>query len=142
MTHPSKRKGNVYEREIVNQAKAAGISAERAYASNGEALGECAEVDVVIGGVRIQAKRRADLASYLLPGEGVDAVVARADGGESLIVFRFDDFVSGLAEVAAAKGGRAATCPHGAAAAECESCMTESDYQYDCYQERQAFGGK
>jgi Holliday junction resolvase len=39
MTHTSKRKGNAYERELVNQAIAAGLTSKRAYASNGLSLG-------------------------------------------------------------------------------------------------------
>ena len=48
MTHPSKVKGNNYERELVKEAQAKGLEAERAYASNGKALGECEEVDLIV----------------------------------------------------------------------------------------------
>lgn len=72
-----KRKGNGFERELVNTAKNSGLSAQRAYASNGEALGHHAEVDLVVEVVRIQAKRRASIAGYVQPTEHVDAVALR-----------------------------------------------------------------
>ena len=38
MTHPSKIKGNNYERELVAQARDKGLESERAYASNGRCM--------------------------------------------------------------------------------------------------------
>lgn len=38
MAHPSKRKANRHERQIVNEAERYGLDAQRAYASNGESL--------------------------------------------------------------------------------------------------------
>jgi hypothetical protein len=38
MAHPSKRKGNRFERELREAFREAGLRAERAYASNGESL--------------------------------------------------------------------------------------------------------
>jgi Holliday junction resolvase len=93
MTHPSKIKGNSYERELVNHANSRGLVAERAYASNGKALGECEEVDVIISGMRVQAKRRKKLAALYKLSDGVDAVVFREDRGESFILVRLDDML-------------------------------------------------
>jgi Holliday junction resolvase len=46
--HPSKRKGGAFERDLVHDAEAVGLTAERAFMSNGRALG-CAEtVDVLV----------------------------------------------------------------------------------------------
>ena len=98
MTHPSKRKGNEFEREIVNSARARGLIAERAYASNGRALGESEAVDVVVNGLRIQAKRRAKLPKYLQIPDGADAVVVRQDRGETLVLLRWDDVMDKLGE--------------------------------------------
>lgn len=86
MSHPSKTKGNSFERELVNKAKEKGLSAERAYASNGRALGESEEVDCVIEGCRIQAKRRKTLPAYLQIPEGCDAVAFRQDRGPTLVL--------------------------------------------------------
>ena len=40
MTHRNKVRGNNLEREVVNAAKDAGLSAKRAYASDGRSLGK------------------------------------------------------------------------------------------------------
>ena len=93
MTHPSKRKGNGYERELVNQARESGLVAERAYASNGRSLGHSEEVDLLVDGKRIQAKRRKTLPAYLRPTDGVDAVAFREDGGETLVLVSWWEYL-------------------------------------------------
>ena len=101
MPHPSKRKANRHEREVVKIAEAKGLEAERAYASNGESLGEVKACDVLMRGrgdnamdaLRVQAKRRASIASYLEPPEGTDAVVVREDRADNLVVMPFEDFL-------------------------------------------------
>ena len=101
MPHSSKRKGNRYEREIVEDAEAHGLEAERAYASDGRSLGEAEECDVLIRGradmvtdaVRIQAKRRKSIAQYLSPPDGADVTVIREDRGQSLAVVPLDDYL-------------------------------------------------
>jgi len=47
--------------------------------------------------LRIQAKRRAIIASYLEPPEGTDAVV-REDRADNLVVLRFKDFLDLLTD--------------------------------------------
>ena len=86
MPSASKRKGNAFERELVNSAIESGIPAKRAYASNGESLGLHAEVDCVVGTKRVQAKRRRHVADFMQPSENVDAVAIRQDRGETLVV--------------------------------------------------------
>ena len=86
VTHPSKRKGNGFERELVELAEKSGLPAKRAWGSNGEALGHHAEVDLLIDSKRIQAKRRKALPAYLQPNENVDAVAFRQDRGEPLVL--------------------------------------------------------
>lgn len=98
MTHPSKRKGNAFERELVADAIAAGLSAKRAYASNGESLGQSAEVDLLVDDRRIQAKRRKSIPGWLGLEDGVDAVVLRQDRGESVVVLRWIDYLQLVAE--------------------------------------------
>jgi len=93
MTHPSKTKGNGFERELVNQAKEKGLESKRAYASNGESLGMDKEVDLLINDWRIQAKRRKKGASYLKIPTGCDAVVFRFDNGKSQVLLDFNDFL-------------------------------------------------
>jgi len=94
MTHPSKQKGNRFERMIVDKAKSYGIGAERAWGSNGRSLGMHEEVDVLLeGDLRIQAKCRKKIAEWLKPSEVVDAVVVKEDRGETYIILRFDEIL-------------------------------------------------
>ena len=93
MPHPSKVKGNTYEREIVDKFKEHGIDCKRAWGSNGQALGLHEEVDCLAqGDLRIQAKRRKKIANWLKPSEVVDAVVVREDRGETYIIIRLEEF--------------------------------------------------
>ena len=96
MAHPSKVKGNKFERDVVNKAKEFGLESKRAYASNGESLGMHAEVDLIIEDYKIQAKIRNSIASYLVPNENVDAQVIREDRGEAYIVLRLEDWLKTL----------------------------------------------
>ena len=93
MTHPNKVKGNSFERELVNDAKAHNLDAERAYASNGKSLGESEEVDLLVDVYRIQAKRRKKLPAYLQVPEGCDAVAFRQDRGDTLILLTWEEFL-------------------------------------------------
>jgi Holliday junction resolvase len=86
MTHPSKRKGNKFERDLVKHATDSGIKAERAYASNGRALGCHESVDVLIGDWKVQAKIRKALPEYLQIPDGCDCVAFRQDHGEPLVL--------------------------------------------------------
>lgn len=103
MTHPSKRKGNDFERELVGNAKMSGLEAKRAYASNGESLGMHAEVDLVVAGKTIQAKRRKALPAYL-QCEHTDAVVFRCDRGETLVLIDWWEYLN-LVKGCEANGG-------------------------------------
>ena len=94
MASSSARKGKRFERELVRQAEAVGVDAQRAYASNGKALGEGKEADVVLevpSGRRltVQAKRRRNVAGYLTC-ESTDLVAVREDRGEALAVVPLD----------------------------------------------------
>lgn len=93
MSHPSKRKGNAFERELVNQAREAGLPAQRAYASNGQSLGLSADVDAVIGGYAIQAKRRKVIADFMLPTGGADIQIIRGDRQPAMAVIPYEKFL-------------------------------------------------
>ena len=93
MSHPSKQKGNRFERLCVDKAHSYGVGAERAWGSNGRALGMHEEVDVLLeGDIRIQAKCRKNIAKWLKPSVFVDAVVVREDRGQNYIILRLEDF--------------------------------------------------
>lgn len=98
MTHPSKRKGNKFERELVHDAEDVGLEAKRAYASNGKALGLDKECDVALydsmgNPISIQAKRRKSIAQYLQPPDNVFMTVVRENYGNSLAIIRWVDWL-------------------------------------------------
>ena len=71
MSHPSKIKGNKFERDVVKKAELFEIDGKRAWASDGRSLGLDAEVDVVIGNkkyndeMHVQCKIRKRLPEYI-----------------------------------------------------------------------------
>ena len=94
MAHPSKVKGNAFEREVVRLFESYKVECKRAWGSNGQSLGLHEEVDCLAeGDLRIQAKRRKKIAEWLKPSEVVDAVVVREDRGKSYIIIRLEEFV-------------------------------------------------
>ena len=93
MTHPSKVKGNTFERECVNKAKKKGIEAKRAYASNGKSLGLHEEVDALIGQYKVQCKRRKHIAKWLKPPDCCDIALVREDRGEAYVIMEYDEWL-------------------------------------------------
>ena len=102
MANTSKQKGNRFERELVNFFKANELFAERAYASNGKALGCCEETDLIVEGhgnkgrQRIQAKIRKTLPAYLQIPDDVDAVCFRQDRGDTLVLISIEQYMEFL----------------------------------------------
>jgi Holliday junction resolvase len=102
MAHKNKIRGNNLEREIVNQSKEEGLSAKRAYASDGRSLGYSEVVDCVVEDWTIQAKRRKKVAQWLYPdyhGDDVDAVVTRMDRKEALIIMPLEKWIKMMKEL-------------------------------------------
>ena len=98
MTHPSKIKGNKFERDIVKEIERYGFEGKRAYASDGRSLGEDEKVDVkaFIGDKTylIQAKIRKNIANWIIPDkDSVDIQVIRQDRGEPLVVQPLSDWL-------------------------------------------------
>ena len=93
MTHPSKVKGNRYEREIVKLARMYGLDAKRCWGSDGRSMGLDEEVDVVVEDWCIQAKIRKAIAKWILPTDKVDAQVVRGNNGKSFIIMRLEDWL-------------------------------------------------
>ena len=93
MSSPSKRKGNTFEREVVNQAKEFGLKSVRAYASNGISLGEAEDVDVKIEALKGQCKRRKRIAQWLKPPESCDIALVREDRGETYVIIEYGNFL-------------------------------------------------
>lgn len=96
MSSPSKAKGNRAEKKVVDMLKASGIEdAQRAWGSNGRAMGQHEEVDVLANGCRIQVKARKALPAIIRDAltEHVDAAVLYQDRTDPVVVLRMDDFV-------------------------------------------------
>ena len=100
MPAKSKVKGNRFEREIDHIFNENGISAKRAWGSDGRTLGLDEDVDVLIQDLaegisqfKIQAKRRAALPKYLKLGN-CDAIVVREDREVPLIMLPLMDFLA------------------------------------------------
>ncbi len=92
MSHPSKSKGNGYERELRDYFRALGIESERAWGSDGRAMGLDKEVDVTANGCLIQCKRRKVIPKDLRIPEKADVTAFREDRGETFILMRLKDF--------------------------------------------------
>ena len=97
MSSPSKRKGNAFEREVVNQAREFGLKSVRAYASNGISLGEAEDVDIKIERIKGQCKRRKRIAQWLKPPESCDIALVREDRGETYVIIEYEDFLEIMA---------------------------------------------
>lgn len=97
-TFGSRRKGMGFERELVNQAKAAGIPAYRCWGSDGRSHGLPKEVDLVLNGsIKLQAKRRSKLPAWLGFTDALDGVVLRQDHGETMAVISWEWLLSIMA---------------------------------------------
>lgn len=99
MPSKSKRKGSAFELELVRALEARGLKAEKAWGSNGRALGESEDVDIVFndrGGFRwkVQAKRRAALPSYIKPPPGAHVTMLREDRGQTYVVIPLEMFIN------------------------------------------------
>jgi Holliday junction resolvase len=88
-----RRKGSEFERELCRIARESGLDAARAYASNGQSLGQAATVDCVIAGRCVQAKRRKSLPAYLAIPPGCDVVAFRQDHGPPLVLLNYFDWL-------------------------------------------------
>ena len=82
----SKNKGNTGERQVVALAQDAGLTAVRAWGSDGRALGQATTCDVLINNKPYQVKRRAKIADYVKPPAGTIGTLIREDRGEWLAV--------------------------------------------------------
>ena len=101
MSHPSKVKGNKFERDCCKKAELFEIPAKRAWASDGRSLGLDSEVDIVVGDkkyndeMHVQCKIRKRLPEYIFPkNDVIDSQLIREDRGEAYIVLRYDDYLS------------------------------------------------
>ena len=98
-TNKSKAKGNRFEKEIVDVVNLHEISAVRAWGSNGMSIGEHPEVDVLINDdIKVQAKVRKKLPSYIIPSEHVDIQIIKEDRGKIYVVQELNDWIVSIKE--------------------------------------------
>jgi len=97
MPSKSKAKGNRFERLIVDMTEDSGVKAKRAWGSNGAALGEHEEVDILINQdrkkIKIQCKTRKRIAKWMIPNDNVDIQVIKEDRGVPYAVLPYDDYL-------------------------------------------------
>jgi hypothetical protein len=99
MPNKSKAKGNRFEREIVEAIELHEVKAVRAWGSNGKALGEHEEVDILIDNeIKVQAKVRKVLPKWIKPSEHVDIQVIKEDRGKIYVVQELNDWLVNLKE--------------------------------------------
>ena len=96
MSSPNKKKGTRFELELVKDAQGYGLEAKRAWGSDGRSMGEHEEVDLLVEGFKVQAKRMKALPKYLGLTEHVDVAVFREDRGESFAMMRWADWLAYL----------------------------------------------
>ena len=96
MGKAQRTRGQVFEREIVNTLKDAGIDAARNLDQTRDGGG-----DIDLGAYMIECKRRASIAVYdwldqctcaARPGQ-IPLVVARGDRREAVVILRLHDFI-------------------------------------------------
>lgn len=102
MPSTNARRSKRHEREIVHAAEEAGLTADRAWNSMGESIGEHTECDVRLetaSGEKwtVQAKRRKTVAQYLT-SENADVTIVREDRGTNLVILPLNDFLDLLTD--------------------------------------------
>ena len=97
MPSKSKAKGNRFERLIVDMTEDSGVKAKRAWGSNGAALGEHEEVDILINQdknkIKVQCKTRKRIAKWMIPNDNVDIQVIKEDRGIPYAVLPYDEYL-------------------------------------------------
>lgn len=94
MPSKNKTRGNNLEREVVKAFQRAGLEAQRAWGSDGRAMGQHQEVDVLVhNDLKLQCKRKKALPKYLGFTEHVDGVVFKEDRGKKYIMLELESFI-------------------------------------------------
>ena len=93
MTARNKARGNAFERFLVQKAQDKGLPAKRAWGSDGRSMGLSEKVDLTIGDIKVQAKKRKTIPKYLELEDGFDIVVFNSDRKPAKVLMYFDDFL-------------------------------------------------
>lgn len=90
----NKQRGYETEKQVVDVAIEHGLKAERAFCSNGRALGKAADVDVLIEDrICVQVKRRKTLPNYLELPASCDVVVFRQERKPLMVMMTYNRFL-------------------------------------------------
>lgn len=89
----NKARGKNLERKVVNIAQIAGIFAQRAWGSNGRALGLAEDVDVVIGTGHFQCKKTKKLRKDFQLNDHLTGVIIEGDRTEPVVLVRFSELL-------------------------------------------------
>lgn len=99
MVHPNKRRGDRFERKIVELAEKFGLETERARGSDGRALNEHKECDALIEGRRVQCKKRSSFPQWTQIPHEVDEVILGSGPGDARVLMDIDVYFE-LLEIA------------------------------------------
>ena len=100
MSHPSKIKGNKFERDCCKLAEVFEIPNKRAWGSDGRSRGLAQEVDMVIeDNIYVQCKKRKVLAKHLKPTKEIHVQFVGEDRGENLAIMSQDYYLSLIAMI-------------------------------------------
>jgi hypothetical protein len=94
----NKKRGKKLESDVVKLAQSLGLEAKRAWGSNGKALGEHEEVDVMIGDLKFQCKRKKKFPKWMKRSEFVNGHIIREDDENALVVIPLKIFLIMLAQ--------------------------------------------
>lgn len=90
----NKARGYELEAEVVTLARAAGLDAQRAWGSDGRALGQQPGVDILIEGLPFQCKRKKTFAKDNKPQKGVVVgQIVRADKEPPYVVLELEAYL-------------------------------------------------
>ena len=94
MPNRNKQRGYELEKELVDKALAWGLQAERAWGSDGRAIGETSGVDLKVAGHKIQAKRVKRISARYKPPVGAESVAFREDRGKTYIMVPYETLLA------------------------------------------------
>ena len=89
MSKSQRTKGLAFEQECVREFNEFGLCAERNLSQSRDGG---YDIDSLAGA--FECKRRAHMAAFLKPSEGVRGVVSKCDRGPTLVILRLPDFLA------------------------------------------------
>lgn len=95
MPNKNANRGKNLERALVKRFLINGITAKRAWGSNGEALGLHRTVDLLVNNsIKFQVKKKKVLPEWLGFTEYVDGVIVQTDRQEPIVMIQLKDYLT------------------------------------------------